>query len=188
MVAGARVLTAAGELLDIDAGDPDLLNAARVSLGALGVFTELRMHVAPTYRLHRKEWCVHIEDCLSHLDALVEQNRNFDFYWHPRRDEAQLRTMNVPGEDPEELHAELAPREGVLKEHEDWSHAVIPESRGLKFEEMEYMLPTAAFPDVSARSVNGSSNATASTLPGGCCAAPLPPTTDYSARSTAATP
>lgn len=188
MIAGARVLTAAGELLDIDAGDPDLLNAARVSLGALGVFTELRMHVAPTYRLHRKEWCVHIEDCLSHLDALVEQNRNFDFYWHPRRDEAQLRTMNVPGEDPEELHAELAPREGVLKEHEDWSHAVIPESRGLKFEEMEYMLPTAAFPECFREIRERIKQRHRQHVALRVLCRTIAADDDYSARSTAATP
>lgn len=53
----------------------------------------------------------------------------------------------MPGEDPGDLFEVLPPREGVRKDQEDWSFEIIPQSRGLKFEEMEYMLPIDAFRD-----------------------------------------
>jgi FAD/FMN-containing dehydrogenase len=145
MVTGFRMVTASGEVIEMGEDDPDALHAAQVSLGALGIFTELKMRLVPVFRLRRREWCVHVEDCLANLDRLIEENRNFDFYWHPRRDEAQLRVMNPPGEEPERLLRELAPSDGLRKDEEGWSFEVIPEQRGLKFDEMEYMLPAEAF-------------------------------------------
>lgn len=144
-VIGARMVAGNGEAVDVGEHDLDLLRAVRVSLGALGILTELRLRVRPAFRLHRREWCVHIDDCMAHLDRLIEENRNFDFYWHPRRDEAQLRALNVPGEEPHELFEALPPTQGVRKDEEGWSFEIIPRARGLKFEEMEYMLPRDAF-------------------------------------------
>ncbi len=146
-VIGARMISAAGDVVEIGEDDLDLLRAARVSLGTLGFFTELTLRLAPAFKLHRREWCVHVEDCLANLDRLIEENRNFDFYWHPRRDEAQLRTLNPPGQDPEDLFRELPSPEGVRKDYEGWSFKVIPQPRGTKFDEMEYMLPFEAFRD-----------------------------------------
>lgn len=147
MVAGFRMVTASGDVVEVGEDDPGVLNAARVSLGALGIFTELRLRLVPAFRLRRREWCVHVEDCLANLDRLIEENRNFDFYWHPRRDEAQIRVMNPPGEEPEELFRELQPADGLRKDEEGWSFEVIPEQRDLKFDEMEYMIPAGAFRD-----------------------------------------
>lgn len=145
MVTGFRMVTASGDVVEVNEDDPETLRAARVSLGTLGIFTEITMRVVPSFRLRRREWCVHIEDCLENLDRLISENRNFDFYWHPRRDEAQLRTLNVPGNEPEHLFEELPPCEGVRKDDEDWSFEIIPQQRGLKFDEMEYMLPVENF-------------------------------------------
>ncbi len=110
-------------------------------MGTLGFFTELTLRLAPAFKLHRRKWCVHVEDCLANLDRLIEENRNFDFYWHPRRDEAQLRTLNPPGQDPEDLFRELPLPEGVRKDYEGWSFEVIPQPRGIKFDEMEQTRP-----------------------------------------------
>lgn len=146
MITGFRMVTASGDVLEVGEDDLDVLRAARVSLETLGIFTELTMRMMPAFRLRRREWCVHIDDCLANLDRLIEENRNFDFYWHPRRDEAQLRTLNMPGEEPEGLFRELAPSEdGWRKDEEGWSFEIIPQERGLKFDEMEYMLPAEAF-------------------------------------------
>jgi len=147
MVVGGRMISASGDTVEIDEDDLDMLHAAQVSLGTLGFFTELTMRLVPALKLHRREWCVHIEDCLLHLDRLIEENRNFDFYWHPRRDEAQLRTLNPPGEDPEELFRELPTYEGIRKNDEGWSYEILPQQHGIKFDEMEYMLPIEAFRD-----------------------------------------
>lgn len=147
MLVGARLVTGKGEVLDVDTDDMDLLRAMRVSLGVLGVVTELTLRVRTPFELHRREWCVPVQDCLANLDALIGRNRNVDFYWHPRRDEAQLRTHNHLGEDPDDLFASMPCPEGLHREKQGWSHEVIPQGRGLEFEEMEYMLPAEAFVD-----------------------------------------
>lgn len=85
MVLVGRLVMASGEVVQVDDGDPELLWASRT--GRPGVFTELTIRVRPAFRLRRREWCVRTDDCLAHLDELVDRNRMFDSYWHPRRDE-----------------------------------------------------------------------------------------------------
>lgn len=55
MVCGARLMSATGEVVEVGQDDLEVLRAVRVSLGALGVFTELQMSVVPAFRLHRRE-------------------------------------------------------------------------------------------------------------------------------------
>ena len=81
--------------------DPDLIRALRVSFGTLGVFSSMRLQLEPIYDLHRQEWCCPIDDCLSRLDEISRENRNFDLYWYPRCDEANLRCLNPPGNEPD---------------------------------------------------------------------------------------
>ncbi|SCL54499.1 FAD/FMN-containing dehydrogenase [Micromonospora eburnea] len=151
-VAGVRLVTGTGEVLDISAErNAELLPAARLSLGALGVVTRVTLDVQPRFELHRRAWCAHVDWTLDHLAELQHTNRNVDFYWYPRSDLAQIRTLNrtdevpderawaarrVPGSTPWE-----APREIEVGP----THRTIPQARQLRFEEIEYMLPTAAF-------------------------------------------
>jgi FAD/FMN-containing dehydrogenase len=148
---GGKLVNGKGEIVEFSLeGDPDLTLAARVSLGTLGIFTELKLKLIPAFKLHRREWCTHIEDCMANLDRLVEGNRNFDFYWYPRSDEAKLRTLNPPGEGPEDI-----PYAWCQKEKEGWSGDVIPRARDNKFDEIEFWLPAengpACFEEVRQR-------------------------------------
>lgn len=141
MLLGAKVVTAEGKVIEKHIEkDEDFLQALRVSMGTLGVFLSLRIKVEPAYRLHRQELCASVEECMSHLSWLVEENRNFDFYWYPRSDVVKIRTLNPPGESPEIPFAEL------VKEEEDWSARIIARTRDLGFDEMEYCLPAMAGP------------------------------------------
>ena len=54
--------------------DPELTAALKVSLGALGILTELRLRLLPAYKLHRQEWCAQVDDFLPHLAELVDAN------------------------------------------------------------------------------------------------------------------
>jgi FAD/FMN-containing dehydrogenase len=136
MLAGGRMMSASGEIIEIEEA---ALPAARCSLGALGIFSVVRVQLLDAYRLERYEYCARIEDCLAHLDELFEENRNFDFYWYPRSDEAKLRMLNPPGQGSRALaFAHCVSRE------EGWSHELIARRRQLKFEEMEYALPAEA--------------------------------------------
>ncbi|MEU1757135.1 D-arabinono-1,4-lactone oxidase [Micromonospora matsumotoense] len=149
-VVGARLVTGTGEVLDIDAArHPELLPAVRLSLGALGVVTRLTLDVQPRYDLCRRTWCARLDWTLDHLAELQHTNRNMDFYWYPRSDRTQVRTMNRADRPPVEQgvwdSAGTAPaRPG--KNEVGPTHRTIPRDRALRFEEIEYMLPSEAFP------------------------------------------
>jgi FAD/FMN-containing dehydrogenase len=136
MLVGGRMITGRGEILEFSSDQPpEFIRAARVSLGTLGIFTKLKLRLLPAFQLHRREWCTHIDDCLAHLDQLIAENRNFDFYWYPRRDEAKLRTLNPPGQGLDEISYAIG-----VEEKTGWSAEVLPKARDLKFDEMEYSL------------------------------------------------
>lgn len=142
---GVRLVSGTGEILEFSIDeDPEFIRAAKVSLGVLGIFTSMRIRLLPAYRLHRRECCTHIDECMADLDRLMEENRNFDFYWYPRSDLARIRTMNHPGEGPEDIPFARCIKE---KKRQGWSSEVIPRERHLKFDEMEYSLPAEAGPE-----------------------------------------
>ena len=137
MLVGVRMVTGKGEIIETSIEeDPDLFKALRVALGTCGIFLKMRLQLQPTYQLHRKEWCVPIEYCLENLEELQENNRNFDFYWYPRSDMSKIRVMNEVGDSMPEIST------GSLDvERKGYSHLILPRSRPLKFDEMEYSLP-----------------------------------------------
>lgn len=139
---GVRLVAGTGEVMEWSLEQqPDLIRAARVSLGLLGVFTAIRLQLQPRYRLRRREYVARTDDCLQHLDELADSHRNFDFYWYPRRDEVKLRTLN-----PSELEPRSLPYARCIQEEVGFSHEVIARERQLKFEELEYFIPAEAGP------------------------------------------
>ncbi|WP_344260677.1 D-arabinono-1,4-lactone oxidase [Streptomyces sodiiphilus] len=139
---GGRLVTGTGEIFPFgeDAGEDageDLVRAAQVSLGSLGVLTSLTLRLVPAYGLHRLNWCTHIDWVLDHFGELARANRHFDFYWYPRSDDAQVRTLNEPGREP----ALVPPGARLHADETGPGHEIIPNSRDLRFDEMEYMLP-----------------------------------------------
>jgi len=156
---GGELVTGAGDVVrfgtDADGSAPvaddELLRAARVHLGALGVLTRLTLQLVEQHALHRRDWCTHVDWALEHYDAMARAHRSFDMYWYPRSDQAQVRTLNLPGEVPD-----VAPHGAPLHDEDlGANHHVIPHHRELRFEEMEYMLPYDAglecFREVRAR-------------------------------------
>jgi len=139
MLVGGRMVTGTGEVVEFSEQTPDLLRAARVSLGVVGIVTSLRLRLLPAYQLHRQEWCTDVRHCLDHLDELINRNRNFDFYWYPRSDEVKLRTLNPSGEEPGDLSYAT-----LVEDHTDWASRIISKVREIKFDEMEYGVPEEA--------------------------------------------
>ncbi|MFP8957692.1 D-arabinono-1,4-lactone oxidase [Natrialbaceae archaeon A-CW3] len=141
---GGRLVIGTGEVREFSAEtDPELLRAARVSLGTLGIFTEVRLDLQPTYKLQRREYCTNWEACREHVPTLIEENRNFDFYWYPRSNEVKLRLLNAPGGGTDHEALSYAT---LVEDQTGWWQEIIPEHDeiGRKFDEMEYAVPIEA--------------------------------------------
>ena len=93
---GCRLATASGEILNIDESNPDLLAAAQVSIGTLGVMTEVTMQVKPRYRLKEDIRHETFEEVISNYQQRVKENRNFNFFWFPSQESAALYNIILP--------------------------------------------------------------------------------------------
>lgn len=141
IIRGCRLVDGQGNIREITEKEPDLLNAAKISLGALGVFTQFTLQLNPARKYLRQEYCTHIDNCLENLDALINENEIFDFYWYPRNDLAKLRTCNLADQKTPDI-----PYGKFEKEARGWLYEILPQDRDLKYEEMEYILPMDAGP------------------------------------------
>jgi L-gulonolactone oxidase len=83
-IAGLRLITADGSVLDCTPqSHPEVFDAARVGLGALGVVSTVTLQGVPAFRLHAVEEPLRVDDVLGDLDELVEGNDHFEFFWVP---------------------------------------------------------------------------------------------------------
>jgi FAD/FMN-containing dehydrogenase len=89
-VRGMRLLAGTGEIIDIDGSQPELLYAAQVSMGLLGVITRLSLDTAPAYRLRESNRMEPVEDVLERWDEAVPQYRHYSLFWAPTEDSAAL--------------------------------------------------------------------------------------------------
>jgi FAD-linked oxidoreductase len=85
-VMALQLVTAAGEVVEIDESDLNALKAARVSLGTLGVVTELTLQCVPSFRLDRLDLPRPIGETLSQIDDLFAGFDHFEFYVLPYSD------------------------------------------------------------------------------------------------------
>lgn len=82
-VAAMELATADGSVLEVSEGDADLLRAARVSLGALGVIYSLTVATVPAFTLDRVDSPKPLDDVLERLDELNAGCDHFEFYVFP---------------------------------------------------------------------------------------------------------
>ncbi|MGI9279678.1 MAG: D-arabinono-1,4-lactone oxidase [Endozoicomonas sp.] len=86
-VTALKIVNADGELIECSAdNNPELFSAARVSLGSLGIITEIEMQNQQPFRLQNESWAEPIEDLLAKADQLKDEYRNFEFYYIPHTD------------------------------------------------------------------------------------------------------
>ncbi len=170
MVTGLQLVTASGELVDCDAdNNPELFQAARVSLGALGLVTRVRMQNVEPYRLRRETVWMELEDMLAVVDGMADRHRNFEFFYVPfsgmgftdAHDITDAAAASTETMDPNEGTMELK----LVRDWLEWSPTLrrlllgayastIPDEvtienswknyaneRNVRFNEMEYHLP-----------------------------------------------
>ncbi len=80
-VTGLRLVTAAGEAVDISEGDE--LLAARVGLGALGVISAVTLHCVPAFTIHRIDEPRPLDEVLGRLDEHVDAHDHFELFVFP---------------------------------------------------------------------------------------------------------
>jgi FAD/FMN-containing dehydrogenase len=89
-IVGLRLVQPDGTILVIDESDPELLQAAQVSVGTLGVISALTLQTMPAYNLHERLWRDDFETCMARHDELAATHRHFGFFWCPTPESRHL--------------------------------------------------------------------------------------------------
>src|ERR1700733_4188614 len=94
-VAGLELVLADGSAVSCSAEmRPDLFNAARVSVGALGVLSTVTLQCVPAFTLGADERPMPLEEVLGRFDELAADNDHFEFYWFPYGRNALVKRNN----------------------------------------------------------------------------------------------
>ncbi|TNE57879.1 MAG: FAD-binding protein [Alphaproteobacteria bacterium] len=165
-----KMVTASGDLVACSREhNPELFDAARVSLGSLGILTEVTLQNRTPYKLKRRSWVEPLEDLLARLEKLGEENLTFEFFLIPFSNMAIATTTNEtdepitgrPADDDNEGVLELKSLRDKLgwfsglrswlinqavkgqgeEEFVDVWWKIFPYEREVRFNEMEYHLP-----------------------------------------------
>jgi FAD-linked oxidoreductase len=177
-VVGLTLATPRGELIECSTGhNPEIFNAARVSLGALGVITRVRFQNQKPFQLTEVSRVEPTEEVLADLDQRLARHRHFEFLPLTNSklcvtvatDQAKPGDANAGEDDPEALNEmrklfeainwipgasglydtalKLALGDAATSTRTGPSFRVFPHQRAVRFREMEYMVPIEAGPD-----------------------------------------
>ena len=166
-VTGLRLITARGEVKELDAGQKDLFDAARVNLGALGIVTQIRMQNRKAFKLKKREWTAPTEELLRDFDTLASKHRQFEIFPLVYSDYslalaideteqpvgqtvvpaqevelADLRPLGIDALPADKIAMNNALAENAqISEAVDLSYKVLSNIRSNPFNEMEYSVP-----------------------------------------------
>jgi FAD-linked oxidoreductase len=170
-VTALRMITAAGEVMDIGPADSELFRAACVSLGAFGIFTRIGMQNRQAYRLQARSWAQRTEEVLESFEHSAGRHRHFEMFPLTHSDYALVLAIDetdAPIHHPPLSHEEEAAfgeamrhwmeippgeRRPVINqmasqieasEVVDASYRILSNVRNNRFNEMEYAVPREA--------------------------------------------
>jgi FAD/FMN-containing dehydrogenase len=155
VVRGVRLVTATGELRDISESEPELLRAAQVSLGMLGVMTQLELEVTDAYRLTEQVDLWPWQEVLDRWDELVHDHRHFGFFWLPAEESAALYNLASHGGTMADkcyvkIYDEPAPDQpdsDTPGRRTDRCYRIYPMVYDPNFHELEYFVPLERGPE-----------------------------------------
>jgi FAD-linked oxidoreductase len=103
-VVGVQLVMGDGEVLEIDEGH-EWFGASRVTLGALGIVTEVTLQCVPAFLLRAREEPMALPEVLDRAEEFTADNDHFEFYWFPHTEKALIKRNNrVPdGTEPKPL-------------------------------------------------------------------------------------
>lgn len=88
------LVTPQGELVECSAEQrPELFQAARVGLGAMGVLASVTLECEPTFRLHAAEIKEPLGPLVDTLGSRMAGADHFEFFWMPGTSTAQTRIL-----------------------------------------------------------------------------------------------
>lgn len=83
-IVGLEIALADGTVVGCSRDErPELFDAARAGLGALGVVTAITWQTVPAFLLHAREEPMRWNEVLSRIDELDAGNEHFEFFWFP---------------------------------------------------------------------------------------------------------
>lgn len=98
-VSGMRLVTGTAEILDCSAQEhAELFDAARLSLGSLGVITRVKLSLQPSFKLLYQSRKLDFFACLEQWPDRIKKHRHLEFYWFPFSDKVQLKTSDITRE------------------------------------------------------------------------------------------
>jgi FAD/FMN-containing dehydrogenase len=152
---GMRLVQADGSVFDIDAdAHPEMMAAAQVAIGMLGVISAITLQTIDSYNLKERLWREDFEACMEQHDELAANNRHFSFFWCPvpesrhlyclpdvaavspvkrEHDVCEMKVMNITDEPPFSNEKTF---ERVAYSSEIYPIEYIP-----NFHELEYAIP-----------------------------------------------
>ncbi|CAM0143094.1 D-arabinono-1,4-lactone oxidase [Umbelopsis sp. WA50703] len=84
MIADLTLINGKGERLFCSASsNPDVFEAARCSLGALGVITRMSLKVEPAFNLEAKQAPAKLQDVLQNWDTVINSAEHVRVWWYP---------------------------------------------------------------------------------------------------------
>lgn len=152
-VAALRLVLASGDVLTCNESlEAEILEAAQVSLGLLGMISQVTFRCVPAFRLLQRTWAAGVEESLAQLTTLDEANRHVEFFWVPARDQCAMKVLSVSdaeiwGAPPAELAPPGTIERYLSPDRVDWSCRVFPSERTVAFNEMEFAVPAADGPE-----------------------------------------
>ncbi len=103
-VAGLEMVTGDGTLLCATPEEnPDVLEVARLGLGALGILTSVTLRVEPLFVLEAHETPMRWDQAMAEFDALVADNYHYEMYWFPHTDRLLTKRNNRTLDEAEPL-------------------------------------------------------------------------------------
>ncbi|HEX3807536.1 MAG TPA: D-arabinono-1,4-lactone oxidase [Gaiellaceae bacterium] len=140
-----RIVTASGDVVEADESTPDLLHAAQVAVGALGVITELELDVASAYRLRERVENWSWDEAWEPFEELAAAHRHYSFFWMPSDESAVLYGLDARAD---ECHVKIYDEvdDDVADSAEPHhrvgpAHVIYPMIYEPNFHELEYFVP-----------------------------------------------
>jgi len=91
-IVGLTLVTGTGEVRTVDSGQSQLLSAAALGLGALGVITEITLQCVPAFALQAIERPEPVDKVIESFLDNVEAHDHHEFFWFPHTGYALTKT------------------------------------------------------------------------------------------------